>query len=104
MERDIDNLIENTLSAWDNGPKAAVPSGFAGKVVQRVRDERKTQQRRTYIMAAASLLLVGLNIAVVLNVMRAFNNNMTVQAQQDTDLLQQMQQEYFHNDGLGSNL
>ena len=103
MERDIDNLIESTLSAWDNGPKATVPNGFAGKVVQRVRAERHTQQRRTYMVAAASLLWVGLNVAVVLNVMRPSTNNMTVQAQQETDLLQQMQQEYFHNDGLGLN-
>ena len=103
MERDIDNLIESTLSAWDNSPKAAVPDGFASEVVQRVRGEQKTQQRRTYMMAAASLLLVGLNMAVVFNVMRPSTNNMTVQAQQETDLLQQMQQEYFHNDGLGLN-
>lgn len=103
MERDIDNLIEYTLSTWDNSPKATVPEGFAARVAHRVRKEHAARQRRTYMVAAASLVLVGLNIAVMVNVMRPSTIDMTVQVHQEKSLLQQMQQEYFHNDSFGAN-
>lgn len=103
MEPEFDNLIESTLNAWDNGPKVNVPDGFASKVAQGVRAERAARQRRSYMVAAASLVLVGLNIAVMVNVMRPPAESMTVQAHQEADLLQQMQQEYFHNDSYRAN-
>lgn len=101
MERDIDKLIEGTLSAWDNTPNAKVPTELPNRVLQRLAEERNATQRSTYMVAAASLLLVGLNVAVLFSVIGAPGSQMTSELKVEQTLLKQMQQEYFHNDSYG---
>lgn len=102
MERDIDKLVESTLSIWDNSPNAKVPANMPNKVLQRIAAERKRTQRTTYMVAAASLVLVGLNVAVMLNVVaKPAGANMASELNEEQTLLKQMQQEYFGNDSYG---
>ena len=66
MNKDINRLVEETISCMDNLPKTDAPAGLSFKIVNRLNKQKNTSE--VYLIKHPQWMIAALLIGIVCNI------------------------------------